>query len=48
MFRQCFRDLVNSTNPLAFLKVGNLSYPTWFKRSRVGRGVRGGCNAIRK
>lgn len=31
MFRQCFKDLVN---PLAFLKVGTLPYPTWFKRSR--------------
>lgn len=34
MFRQRFRDLVNFTNPLAFRKVGNLSYPTWLKRSK--------------
>lgn len=33
MLRQCFRDLVNFTKPLAFLKVGNLSYPTGFKWS---------------
>lgn len=38
MFRQCFKDLVN---PLAFLKVGTLPYPTWFKRSREWGAERG-------